>query len=127
MNKETELLRQALIGLRYAHGCWCADPEAAESHELACLAVQSALASTERKPDLPSGEWDEIREALSYGRPVGMGSNRESLIALARLEDRYEPDGASVPSGKHGRHCKCSPCQAEDWNAVDRGLRKTQS
>jgi hypothetical protein len=23
----------------------------------------------------------------------------------------------------HGRDCSCTPCRAEDWDAVDRGLR----
>jgi len=41
---ENERLRQALVGLKFNHDCWCVDPDSPEGHELACKETNAALA-----------------------------------------------------------------------------------
>lgn len=71
---------------------------------------------------------DALRDLAAYGplenttRWAKMDSGHRAALIRARAalaQTEHTPQ-------RHGRGCGCTPCKAEDWDAIDAGLARTE-
>lgn len=104
-----ELERLATENGRLAQSHWDR-AERAEAERDA--AIQAALSEGVRSGDLEA-KVTRLREALRWCLEH-RDSERFFSVGVSALSEE--------PRQTHGRDCPCTPCRAEDWDAVDRAL-----
>ena len=64
---------------------------------------------------------EHTQDALRQIRSTPSADN--AIADLMRDIARAALTGEGTTTQRHGRDCRCTPCRAEDWDAIDAGLR----